>query len=252
MASLTQLPVTRNGALPANAALPSLACRSCTASDRCLTPAIAGGDLSELRQSVKQHRMIHKGGLLFLAGQPRKYAHVVRSGSIKCYDLNINGKERVCDFHLAGEVIGMEDLDASVHGCFAVALEDSEICEIPLVQLRDLMLRRPSLCREMLSLTTRKVHQYRDLVTLISQSDATRRVASFILSMARRLRRGDDGRLRFRLSMARSDIASYLGIQMETVSRSITALQKAGLIRVRGKRIELCSPEQLTLKYGLH
>ncbi len=229
-----------------------LNCQNCSIKDYCLTPESVGGQLSELKHSVKKRRIIHKGHLLFLAGQPRRNAYVIRKGSIKCYDLDPSGKERVGDFHLTGEVIGLEDLDTSTHHCFAVALEDSEICEIPLLPLQNLLLSRAALCRELLSLTTCRVRQQRHLTKLVSQSEATARVANFILGMAQRLRLRCPDQSRFRLSMARNDIASYLGIQMETVSRSIGNLQKQGLINVRSKQIELCKPEQLALKYAFH
>ncbi len=220
-------------------------CELCGIGQLCLTSSLLGGDLEELKPAVRNHRRLDRGERLFVAGQRQRAVFVVRSGSIKLIDIDRDGREQVIEFCLPGDVLALEDSVVGRHQYHALALEDAWVCTIPVNALNQLVFEKPQLSRQAFAVLCRKVHEQRQLQGRLSAADATCKVAAFLLGLSRRYRRRRLPHRRFRLSMDRADIANHLGLQLETVSRSFTALQQRGLISVHGKALELADEEGL-------
>jgi CRP/FNR family transcriptional regulator len=224
---------------------PTTSCRDCGLFDLCFAHDVAESRRSELDEIIRRRRPLARDAHLFHAGQKLKRICVVRSGTIKTYQISRDGDEIVTGFHLPGELIGLDAIGNEAHPEFAVALEDSRYCEIPYREFQKILDESPDLNHLLLKLLSMDMAESRQLMLVINRLDARARVATFLLNLSRRLsRRGKDG-LKFRLAMDRRDIANYLGLTIETVSRTLSWMQKQDMLAVRGKLVSILDHEAL-------
>ena len=222
-----------------------VSCRQCGLFDLCFAQEVAESRREELDRIVRRQRPLQREAHLFHAGQQFRSICVVQSGTVKTYQLSTEGDEIVTGFHLPGELIGLDAIGRERHPEFAVALDDSRYCDIPFRDFQKILDESPSLNQLMLKLLSADMAETRELLLVIGRMDARARVATFLLNMSRRLkRRGEDG-TRFRLAMDRRDIANYLSLTIETVSRTLSSMQKEEMLTVRGKQVRLLDHDAL-------
>ncbi|MEE4330914.1 MAG: helix-turn-helix domain-containing protein [Wenzhouxiangella sp.] len=214
-------------------------CEDCALFSLCFAQEVSEEERSELNRWLKRGQPVARGEHLFHEGQNIKSVRVVRSGSVKSYQLSANGDEIVSGFYLPGEIIGIDGLSGQKHNGFAVALEESRTCDIPFRDFMSMLDKSPKLNQVMLRLLSEEMAETRELLLVVGRLDARTRVALFLLSMSRRLARRRQDPDQFRLTMDRRDIANYLGLTIETVSRTLSAMQREGIIEVRGKLVSL-------------
>lgn len=224
---------------------PKTSCRQCGLFDLCFAREVAESRRDELDAIIRRQRGLRREEHLFHGGQPFKTVCVVQTGTVKTYQLSSEGDEIVTGFHLPGELIGLDAIAREKHPEFAVALEESQYCEIPYRDFQKILTESASLNTLMLKLLSSDMAETRELLVVIGRMDARARVSMFLLNMSRRLkRRGEDG-MRFRLSMDRRDIANYLSLTIETVSRTLSWMQKQDMLTVRGKQVQLLDADAL-------
>ncbi|MEM1080001.1 MAG: fumarate/nitrate reduction transcriptional regulator Fnr [Pseudomonadota bacterium] len=224
---------------------PKASCSDCSLLDLCFARDVAESRREELDRIIKRERPLHRDQHLFHAGQTLNSICVVRSGMVKSYQILPDGDEMVTGFHLPGELVGLDAIGHERHPAFAVALEDSHYCEFPYRDFHRILDDNPDLNHLVLQLLSADMAEMRELLLVVNRMEARARVAVFLLNLSRRLgRRGHDP-YRFRLAMDRRDIANYLGLTIETVSRTLSAMQKKGLISVHGKRLSLLNVDDL-------
>lgn len=166
---------------------------------------------------------------LFHEGDSADIVHNLTRGSMKLYKLLPDGRRQVTGFLFAGDFLGIAAGDE--HGFTAEALEDCELCRFPRMRF-DLFLREhPEMEHELLRMAAHELAAAQAQMLLLGRKTAAERVASFLFSLYRRCRGADPAADSFRLTMYRSDIADYLGLTKETVSRSLTAFKARRLIR---------------------
>lgn len=223
----------------------SVSCTQCSLFDLCFAHELAEKRRHELEAIVRRQRQLGREAHLFHAGQALKSVCVVQSGTVKTYQLSSEGEEIVTGFHLPGELIGLDAIGKGRHPEFAVALEDSRYCEIPFREFQKILDDSPELNKLMLKMLSIDMSETREMLLVIGRMDARARVAIFLLNLSGRLNhRGEDGN-RFRLSMDRRDMANYLGLTIETVSRTLSWMQKEGMLKVRGKLVQLLDSDAL-------
>lgn len=213
-------------------------CRDCGIGRLCLSPSLLGGDLQELKPFVGEQFTLARRDRLFAAHTSQRALYVVRAGSLKTCEVDADGDEQVLEFHLPGDVLGLEDLAVRQHRSDAVALEETSVCSVPLDRFGE-DATNSVVFREMFMVVCCKLQQQRQLIHQLGKADVTARLAAFLLHLSDRLHDRKLPADRFRLSMGRTDIASHLRTTLETVSRSFGALQRRGLIAVRGKHVEI-------------
>lgn len=223
----------------------SVSCRQCGLFDLCFAHEVTELRRDELDSIIRRQRPLVREAHLFHAGQQFRSVCVVQSGTVKTYQLSSEGDEIVTGFHLPGELIGLDAIGKGRHPEFAVALEDSRYCDIPFREFQKILDGSPSLNQLMLRLLSADMAETRELLLVIGRMDARARVATFLLNMSRRLKRRGEDSLRFRLSMDRRDIANYLSLTIETVSRTLSWMQKEEMLAVRGKLVQLLNSEAL-------
>jgi CRP/FNR family transcriptional regulator len=217
----------------------------CTASDVLRwfgLPGLAGPTTDRIGFAM---RRVRAGRSLVVEGQPFDRLYLVSGGSFKCVQTDLDGYEQVLSFAIHGDVIGLDGLGRERHGAGAVALEDATAVTLPMDELLLLGRRVPALETLLLNAAGAEVSRRGDTQYLMAAPSSEVRVARFLLQFAgRQMALGHSGR-RLRMCMTRRDIASYLGVAHETVSRALTALAQEGCIKVSHRDIELVDLEAL-------
>jgi len=202
-------------------------------------------DMPKLETLICSARNVRRGDALYRVGDPFESLYAVRSGSLKTVIAHHDGREQVTGLRIAGEPLGLDGISTDAHTSTAVALEDSSVCIIPYSALKH-MCRENSALQDRLHrlLGERLLHESSQLMVLGSLS-ADERVASFLLDVSGRNAKRGYSHLEFNLRMTREDMGSYLGITLETVSRTLSKFQKRGLIDPQGKLIRILDLEGL-------
>lgn len=202
-------------------------------------------ELDRVDNIVERGRPLQKGDYLYRARESFQSIYAVRSGTVKALVSSSDGTEQVTGFYLPGEILGLDGIASGVHTNSAIALETSAVCEIPFDQLDDLGRRIPNLHRHMFRLMGREIGSEQQLIALLGKSSADERVATLLLSISDRNGRRNLSVTSFRLPMSRADLGNYLGLTVETVSRTLSRFQKEGLIKVDKKEIAISDLEAL-------
>jgi CRP/FNR family transcriptional regulator len=190
--------------------------------------------MDSLDAIIKRGRPIQKGEHLFYQGDEFKSLYAVRTGTIKTYTLTNDGDEQITGFHLASELVGLESYDSLTHPSSAKALETTNVCEIPVDRLDELAGKMPELRRQLMRLMSKELREEQQMMLLLSKKSAEERIASFLINLAARFKRRGFSGTAYRLTMSRADIANYLGLAVETVSRVFTRFQKQNLLEATG------------------
>ncbi len=220
-------------------------CKSCSLAELCLPRGLENQELKQLDDLIKNRQVIQTANLLFKQGESNNLIYAIRSGSLKTYTTTADGEEQVLGFHLPGEIVGLAGLDESIHGCNAQALETSSICELPLDGLEDICMNIPSLHKQLLKLISREISQDHKMLLLLAKKNSDQKVATFLLSLSGRFKMRGLSRDEFNLSMSRKDIANYLGLAVETVSRILTKFSEENTLEVTRRSIRIVDHDRL-------
>jgi CRP/FNR family transcriptional regulator len=182
---------------------------------------------------------IAAGEALFRAGQVCDRIYAVKSGSFKGVAVEPNGRERVVGFYFAGELIGTEGIAGQHYTSSVRALEAGQVCHLRLDQLHDSGRSVEQIQTALIAMLGSEVALNQQLTSSLIRQSAEQRMAAFLLSLSDRYQRRGLSSLVFSMRMSRSDIASYLGIARETVSRILTKFQNEGLIRLKKNIFQL-------------
>jgi CRP-like cAMP-binding protein len=187
---------------------------------------------------------------IFGDNEPAEYLYKVVSGTVRTYKILSDGRRQIGGFYLPGDIFGLEFGDE--HALSAEAITDVKVLVVKRSALDNLANRDPRFARQLFALTSRELSRVQERVLLLIKS-AQERVASFLLEMATRTPAGNSIGCgsSVELPMSRQDIADYLGLTIETVSRTLTALESASAIEVRtSRRIFLRNPSALSRMNG--
>jgi CRP/FNR family transcriptional regulator len=166
----------------------------------------------------------------------------VRAGTVKTSQVDREGRELILGFHLPGELIGLNAIHTEIYPCDAIALETVEVCRFSFPALATLATRIPQIQKELFRRLSKDIG---DASQRIQESTADERLAAFILNLCARYEARGFAANALRLSMPRSDIANYLGLAAETVSRVLRRFQDSGLLVVEGREVSLKNPAGL-------
>jgi len=211
-------------------------CSDCNLKGLCLPIAM---DIKKVNDIIRRSRPIHAGEHLYRTGDSFTSIFAVRSGSIKTYLLDDDGIEQVTGFYLPGEILGFDGIGTSKHGCNVLSMETSTVCEIPFERIEELSLQIPVLQRHFFQLMSQQIEADHQMMMTLSKKNAEGRVATLLLSLSKRYGRRNLSPHSLRLPMSRMDIGNFLGLTIETVSRTFSRLQKEGIINVDGREIHI-------------
>lgn len=225
-------------------------CMSCSLRELCLPVGLNDEEIGRLGNLINHKFKVRRGEYLLHAGSEFKSLYAIKNGFFKTTVLKADGRQQVTGIYMTGELLGLDAISREEHTCDAVALEDSEVCEVPFRQLEKVGQEIPSLMSQFHKIMSREIVQDRGVMMLLGSMRAEERLAAFLLNLSTRLSRRGYSPTHFILRTTREEIGSYLGLKLETVSRSLSKLQEEGLISISGRQVVLYDIDGLNRKIG--
>ena len=228
-----------NLALNLQAMRPAPGCALCSVSSLCIAADLTPEQRAQLADVTSPRLRIRKGEALFHAGEEMKSLYAIHLGSFKTTLVTADGRAQITGFWMSGDVMGLEAISGSRHMCTALAIEDSEVCPLAFGPMERLARHIPALQHHLSCMLSHEIAREYRLRLSMGTLSADERLAAFLLELSQRnVARGYSAR-GFVLRMTREDIASYLGLRLETVSRAIARLREAGILCCRARVIDL-------------
>lgn len=213
------------------------ACQYCELQDICVNAA-RQSQRPHLAAVIEHPSPFHRGDYLFRQGDPVRYFYIINSGITKQFVNTADGAEQVVNFSLVGETVSLDYLENGRHNSNVMALDTTNVCAIPVSRLNREKPLKAALADYLLRFTAREIVRNHELQQLIGQGTAETKLAFFLSDMATRLERTGRPHDSVVLPMSRHDIANYLCLADETVSRLFSKFSEWGLIKVDRKRIQ--------------
>lgn len=230
--------------------LATATCSRCRLREVCLPDGASGDALAHIDQRlVALRRRVARGQLLLRAGDRFDAVFAVWSGVFKTRTQSA-ARERITGFQMGGELIGLDAIDRGRHGADAVALENACVCEIPFGALEALSRDLVPLQQQLHRLLSREIAHQQATMLLLGGHDADARLAAFLLDLAQRLAARGYSASSLVLRMSRREIGSFLGLTLETVSRSFSRLQAMGALAVQRRQVLIADAAALERPAG--
>jgi CRP/FNR family transcriptional regulator len=220
-------------------------CTTCGLRQLCLPAGLGPQEMDQLDRIIHRKRPLKRGAYLYRAGGALQSLFAVRTGFLKSSVLHDDGREQVAAFHMTGELLGMDAIGSGKHICDSIALEDSEVCEIPFTDFEHLSHHIPALQQHFHRIMSREIARDYGVMLLLGSMRAEERLAAFLLNLSQRFAARGYSSTSFNLRMTREEIGSYLGLKLETISRAFSHFQNEGLVSVQNKSIEIKDRDRL-------
>ncbi len=210
-------------------ARPSPASRSRMASGAAPLPCPAATALASAIELMGAPMSFTRNAEIYGENEPADFLYKVISGTVRTYKMLNDGRRQIGDFYLAGDLFGLET--GAEHAFSAEAIADTKVLFIKRSAVMALAARDNDIARQLWALTGLELDRVQGHILLLIKT-ARERVAAFLLEMAERIHAGND----VELPMSRQDIADYLGLTIETVSRTLTQLEGVHAIALPSSR----------------
>jgi CRP/FNR family transcriptional regulator len=220
-------------------------CTRCAYRTLCLPLGLDERDLARLESVIGCRRRLARGDVLFRVGQTFRNLYAIRYGHFMTCRSDPWGERYITGFQMAGDLMGMDAIGNGEHASTAIALEDSEVCEVPYARLQVLMAELPQVMAHFHRVMSQEILRDQSAIRFLGILRADERLASLLLNLsARYAMRGFSPR-RYQLRMSRDDMARYLGLKLETVSRLLARFRDQGLIRLERRELEILDMRRL-------
>jgi len=241
----------RTGISPIDVDRLKAACSTCSLRELCLPAGLDTRELEQVDRMVNRRKAVRRGDYLYRAGSALESLYAIRTGFMKSCVLHDDGREQVAGFHMMGDLMGLDAISKSRHMCDVVALEDSEVCDIPLARLEQLSREIPSLLQHFHRIMSREIVRDHGVMLLLGTMRAEERLAAFLLNLSQRFAARGYSPSEFYLRMTREEIGSYLGLKLETISRALSRFHEEALIEVHTKHVKILDMEALRKMVGV-
>ncbi len=214
-------------------------CSECEAKRHCLGEGLSEEQMQGLRKITRTLGPFTPGENIFRVEDKFKSLFVIQSGAVKIETASFEGTKLVDGFFFRGDLVGMEAIGAQQYGHDAIALERTLVCELPFDHLESLCSFVPRLQRRLLIILGQKIRHTNDTIVHGRYMSAEKRLLFFLQMLCeKKIIEKNDNTGSVQLPMSKGDIASYLGLRPESLSRTLTKLQNDGIIRNHTKKIE--------------
>lgn len=222
-----------------------VACSNCNLRELCMPIGLEVADMKKLDEVVEKRRQVKQGQMLFANGDAFTSLYAIRTGFFKTSIANEDGREQVTGFQMAGEIIGLDGIVNDNHSCNAIALEDAEVCVMPFSNVEELSREIPVLQRHVHKVMSREIVRENGMMMMLGNMRAEERLAAFLLNLVQRLHARGFSQSEMILRMTREEIGSYLGLKLETISRTFSKLSEDGIIEVKQRYVKILAPDEL-------
>ncbi len=221
-------------------------CQSCSISKLCLPVMLADSEIEHLDNIVKRRKPYQKDEILFRQGESLTHIFTVRSGCLKTFTLDEEGNEQITGFYVPGEIVALDAIGNGTYQSYAKALDTSLVCALPYSKLDSLAGQMPGLRTQLVKVMSNEILDDKALFLLLNKKTAEQRLGAFIMNLSRRYAIRSLSSERFQLPMTQVDIANYLGMAVETVSRLFKKLHKLNLLELKHREITILNKDNLS------
>ncbi|HWS05323.1 MAG TPA: fumarate/nitrate reduction transcriptional regulator Fnr [Burkholderiaceae bacterium] len=222
-----------------------VACASCNLRELCMPMGLSPVELDRIEEVIAVRRKIKRGATLFSNGEKFTSLYAIRTGFFKTCIATEDGRDQVTGFQMAGEVIGLDGIVNDHHTCDAVALEDAEVCVMPFDRIEEISREVNALQHHVHKIMSREIVREHGVMLLLGSMRAEERLAAFLLNLVQRLHARGFSQHELILRMTREEIGSYLGLKLETVSRTFSKFVEDGIVEVKQRHVHILEPEAL-------
>ena len=204
-------------------------------------------EMKRIDEVVATRRKIARGETLFRNGEKFNALYAIRTGFFKTCISSEDGRDQVTGFQMAGEIIGLDGIVSDQHTCDAVALEDAEVCVMTFDRIEELSREINALQRHVHKIMSREIVREHGVMLLLGSMRAEERLAAFLLNLVQRLHARGFSQSELVLRMTREEIGSYLGLKLETVSRTFSKFVEDGIVEVKQRHVRILNTDALKL-----
>lgn len=223
-----------------------VACSSCNLRELCLPMGLNPEEMDRLDTVISTRKRVKRGSALFNAGDDFTSLYAVSSGFFKTSVTTSDGRDQVTGFQMTGEIIGLDGIVSDKHSCDAIALEDAEVCVLPFDKLEQLSREFSALQHHVHKIMSREIVRDHGVMLLLGSMRAEERLAAFLLNLVQRLHARGFSQSELILRMTREEIGSYLGMKLETVSRTFSKFMDEGIIEVKQRYVQIKDTQALS------
>jgi CRP/FNR family transcriptional regulator len=219
-----------------------VSCKKCPSRSLCLAPGLTPEELSKLNTQIAKILIVNKKDHVFFARDSMPNLYAVYRGSCKEYWIDENGNECITNFYFPGDIIGMESVSNRKHAFSVSALEDSELCIIPVDPFFALMQEHGNIMKRYINITSFKMQNDQSTSMGIT---ANERVCDFLMNILTRMQERNHSEKNIYLPMSQLDISNFLGIAYETVNRVFQNLKRNKIIKINNKTMAVLDVNEL-------
>ncbi len=224
-----------------------VACSNCNLRELCMPLGLSPSELDRIDDVVSTRRKVKRGATLFRNGEAFTSLYAIRTGFFKTCIATEDGRDQVTGFQMAGEIVGLDGIVHDHHTCDAIALEDAEVCVMPFDRVEELSREINALQHHVHKIMSREIVREHGVMLLLGSMRAEERLAAFLLNLVQRLHARGFSQSELVLRMTREEIGSYLGLKLETVSRTFSKFVEDGIVEVKQRHVRILDTEALRL-----
>lgn len=215
-------------------------CCGCQAESFCFQTLFCGEQLKHFKDAVKIKGPFRRGDVIYRAGVPFSSLYFIQQGSVKTEVCTVSGVVEVTAFQLVGELLGLDAIGCEYYPADAIALEETWLCQLPFSQIKSMCSACDEFQQALILRLGRTLNADVYQWALARNLKAKQKVAWFIFDLFKRIRSRQASDLHtIPLPMRKTDIANYLGLAPESLSRALHALEEEGVIVNHAKHIHL-------------
>lgn len=233
--------------IPMNPLSIKVACSNCNLRELCMPMGLKADELDKIEEIIAVRRKVKRGARLYSNGEKFTSLFAIRTGFFKTCITTEDGRNQVTGFQMAGEIIGLDGIVKERHTCDAVALEDAEVCVMPFERIEELSREVAALQRHVHKIMSREIVREHGVMLLLGSMRAEERLAAFLLNLVQRLHARGFSQSELLLRMTREEIGSYLGLKLETVSRTFSRFVEEGIVEVKQRHVRILDTAALKM-----
>ncbi len=216
-----------------------VACSQCSLVELCLPKGLTAEELAVFEQAINQKKPLRKSEYLYRAGDEMTSLYTVKTGAFKAIIDSIDGQENIVGFFMPGELMGLDGIASGQYQCDMIALSYAHVCQLSYRDFEQVAEKFPVLRQEILSISSINMTTAQKMLMFIGKRPVEERLAMFLISISQRFKARGQSEIRFQLPMSRHDIANYLGMAPETISRQFKKLQDQELVSIQNRDLSI-------------